>query len=137
MTVADIGYGSFFGIEGAVPGTYVTVAEVVSIQLPALMREAVEATHLQSPGQTKEYIPGMKDLGEITLTLNWVPSVNNAMVAAFEDETGKYQITAPDGWRFQCAGFFTEYGLPQLTNEKMEATATIRPTGPMTLLPPL
>ena len=134
MTVATIGYGSTFGIDNAKSGTYVTVAEVTAIKLPGFMRDALDATHLTSPDKYKEYIAGLKDMSEASITLNWVPSATDVLVTAFEDEDANYQITAPNGVRFRFTGFVTEYSPPELTNEKMEATVTFRPTGKMTLL---
>ncbi|MDZ7906336.1 MAG: phage tail tube protein [Cypionkella sp.] len=107
MTIADIGYDSSFSIEGTTPGTYVAVAEVVSIQPPGRTRDSVEATHLKSPDGYKEFIAGMKDTSEVSLSLNWLPSVTDVLVTAFEANTGKYQITAPGGVRMQFPGFFT------------------------------
>lgn len=137
MTIAAIGYGSTFGIDNAKSGIYTTVAEVVSIKIPGFMREAIDATHMTSPDKYKEYIAGLKDMSEATITLNWVPSVTDVLVAAFEDEDANYQITAPNGVRFRFSGFVTEYSPPELTNEKMEASVTFRPTGKMTLLAPV
>lgn len=134
MTNANIGYNASFGIEGGTPGTYVDVAEVVSITLPGFMRDAIEATHLKSPDGYKEYIAGMKDMTEATFTLNWVPSATDTLLAAFEADTGNYQITAPNGVRVRFSGFFTAYTLPELSVDKMEATVTVRPTGAAELL---
>jgi predicted ester cyclase len=133
-TLADIGDGSKFGIEGSTPGTYVDVAEVKTIQLPGFMRDAQEATHLESPDGYKEYIPGRKDMTEASFTLNWVMSETDALVTAFEATSGNYQITGPNGKRLRFAGFFTAYTLPELSGDVMEATVTVRPTGKAELL---
>ena len=132
MTDATIGYDSSFGIyDGA---AYDDVAEVVNIQIPGFSREAIEATHLQSPDAYKEFIAGLKEMTECTITLNWVPSATDTLLTAFEDDSGMYQITAPNGVMLRFAGFFTAYTPPQLTPDgKMEATATIKPTGKATL----
>lgn len=131
--MADIGFNSVFGIEGGTPGTYVTVADVRAITIPGFMRESVESTHLTSANQYKQYIPGMKDMTEASLVLNWTPSHTDVLITAFEAESGNYQITAPNGVRIQFSGFFTEYTPPELTpGGLMEATVTVRPTGKAT-----
>jgi hypothetical protein len=133
-TAADIGYNSAFGIEGETPGTYVAVAEVVSITPPGVTRESVEATHLKSPGSYKEFIAGLKESGEAQLTLNFVPDESDAIFTAFGADTGNYQITFPNGVMMRFAGFFTAWNPPELTaGGKMEATATIKATGAPTL----
>ena len=134
MTAANIGHGALFGIEGVTPGTYVTVAEVVSITPPGMTRDSVEATHLTSPDKWKEFIAGLKDAGEASFTMNFVPSATDAVYLAFNADSGKYQITFPNGVMMRFAGFFTGYTPPELTPDgKMEASATIKPTGAPTL----
>ena len=133
-TQADIGYNSAFGIEGATPGTYVAVAEVVSITPPGMTRDAIEATHLKSPEEFKEFIAGLKDGGEASITVNFIPAATDALYTAFEAKSGKYQITFPNGVMMRFAGFFTGYTPPELTPDgKMEASATIKCNGKPTL----
>ncbi|WP_417723956.1 phage tail tube protein [Salipiger sp.] len=134
MTNAKTGYGSKFGIEGETPGEYVDQAEIVRIKLPGYTRDEEEATHLQSPDRYKEFIAAMKEAQPVEIEFNWIASESDAMLAAFEAETGKYQITAPNGVRLQFSGYFLTYSPPELTNGKMSATATIRPSGKPTLL---
>ena len=50
-------------------GVYVAVAEVKSIGGPSLSRDAVEATHTESPDDHAEFIPGLKDERTIRYTL--------------------------------------------------------------------
>lgn len=134
MTNATIGWNAKFGIEGSTAGTYVDLAEVISITPPGMTRNTVDATHLQSPDGWMEYIAGLKDTGEASITLNFVPSATDALYAAFEDESGAYQITFPNGVMFRFSGFFTGYTPSDITPEgKLEVTATIKPTGKPTL----
>jgi hypothetical protein len=134
-TAADIGFGAEFGIEGETPGTYVALAEVVAITPPGMTREKVEATHLKSPEAYKEYIAALFDTGDVSLTLNFVPSATDALFTAFHAASGKYQITFPNGVMMRFNGFFTGYTPPELTPEgKMESTATVaRKSGKPTL----
>jgi predicted secreted protein len=133
--MADIGYDSEFGIESITPGTYTKVAEVTAITPPGMTRDAVEVTHLESASAYREYIAGLKDGGEATITLNFTPSATDALVTAFEAETGGYQITFPNGVKLQFDGFFTAYNPPELTpGGAMQATATIKMTGKATLV---
>jgi hypothetical protein len=133
MTIADIGYDSAFAIGSGDPLTYTPVAEVVSITPPGMSRDAIAATHLKSPGGYKEFIAGMKDGGEGSFTLNWVPSATDPLVTAFNADSGNYQITFPNGVMLRFAGFFTAYTPPALTEEKMEASVTFKVSGEPTL----
>tara|TARA_R110000824_G_scaffold111574_2_gene260199 strand:- start:374 stop:793 length:420 start_codon:yes stop_codon:yes gene_type:complete len=132
-TSANIGYTSTFGIEGETPGTYAVVAEVVSITPPGFSREAIDATHLNSDDRYKEFIAGMNEAGEASITLNFVPSATDVLVAAFVATTGNYQITFPNGVTMEFGGFCMGYELGELSNDKMTATATFKPSGKPTL----
>ena len=136
MSNADIGWGAVFAIEGTTPGTYVPVAEVKAITLPGGSRDAVDVTHLASPDRYREFIAGLKDGGEASFTLNWVPSATDSLMAGFVAVSGTYQVTAPNGVLMRFSGFFTNYSPPELTPEgPMEASATIKVSGKATLHP--
>ncbi|GAD55491.1 phage tail tube protein [Limimaricola cinnabarinus] len=128
-TKADIGFGAIFGIEGDTPGTYVPVAEVTAITPPSRSREAIEATHLNSPDQYAEFIAGIMRGGEAGFTMNFVPNATDTLVTAFEAGKGKYQITFPNGVKLQFGGVFTNYEIDEITNEKMSATCTFQQSG--------
>lgn len=129
MSNASIGYLATFGIESATPGTYDLVAEVVTITPPGYSREVVDVTHLTSPGKYKEFIAGFNEAGDATITLNFVPSATDALVTAFTAGTGKYQITFPNGVTMTFDGVVLSYEIGELSNEKMTATLTIKPSG--------
>lgn len=95
-TNAAIGYQMTFGIWNGT--SYVNVAEVIAITPPQLTRDAVDASHQQSPNGWKEYINGWKDGGEPSVTVNYVPSATDPLLAAFNSSTvGQYRITHPNG----------------------------------------
>lgn len=132
---ADIGYGASFGIEGATPGSYVAVAEVVSITPPGATREAVEATHLNSDDETKEFIAGLAEWGDASITVNYLPSASDALMTAFTGKTDKFQITFPSGVKMQFAGIVTGYEIGEVVaNDKMTATFTVKCSGKATLV---
>lgn len=129
MSNADIGYGASFGIESATPDVFDIVAEVVSITPPGYSREAIDVTHLNSPGRYKEFIAGMNETGDASMTLNFVPSATDALVDAFTAGDGKYQITFPNGVTMTFSGFVLSYEIGEVSADKMSATLTIKPTG--------
>lgn len=132
-TEADIGYLSQFGIKGS-GSTHAMVAEVVSITPPGMSRDALDATHLTSPDRYKEYIAGLMDLGDASITVNFVPSVTDVLVAAFVAGRGEFRILFPSGTvALDFGGIVTGYEMGELTNEKMSATFTVKGTGKATL----
>lgn len=73
-------------------GTYTTQAEVKSIGGPSMSRDALEATHMDSPDDHAEYISGIADGGEVTLVLNFRPEhathgTTSGMLKSFQDGT--------------------------------------------------
>jgi hypothetical protein len=130
MTLARIGYGASFGVEGNTPGTYDALAEVVAITPPGMTREAVDATHLLSPDAWREFIAGLKDQGEASLTLNFIATNYPTLMALFGVGTGNFQITTPSGAALRFAGIVTAVNPPELAPEsKMEMTITIKASG--------
>jgi predicted secreted protein len=70
MTDAASGWGGEFHLNN---GTTLTeLVEVVSFTLPNSVTETMDASHLKSPGRKREYISGMTDDGDITVTVNYI-----------------------------------------------------------------
>lgn len=131
---ADIGYGARFGI-GATP-TY--VAEVVSITPPGMTRDTVEVTHLESDNAYKEYIGALKDAGEASITVNYIPAVSasDALLTAFNtDGPQSFTILFPSGTlKLTFSGIVTGYELGDIVaDDKMSATFTVKATGAVTI----
>lgn len=127
-TNAAIGYAITFGIwNGA---SYTNVVEVVDAMPPQYSRDAIEATHHGSPSGYKEYIPGLKDAGEVSLTLNYVPSASDAYLAAFEaSSAGQFRITMPNAVTCTFNGVITGYSPATPRDDKMTTEIKIKVSG--------
>lgn len=134
-TTAAISYGARFGIEGPTTGTYAYVAEVTSITPPSLSRDTVDATHLESPDGAKEYIAGLIDTGEASISINYAPSASDVLMASFNAPKDNFRILFPGGAvALNFAGIVTGYEIGELTPDgKMTATFTVKPTGKPTI----
>lgn len=134
MSDAQIGYGTTFGRgDGASPEVFTTVAEVVNITPPQLSREEVEASHLSSPDQFNEYKPGMRDGGNPTITMAFLPgdlTHQNILDDYHSNSLVNYQITYPDGAIFDFSGFVTGYAPSEAgNNERLTVEVTFRVSG--------
>lgn len=130
MSDAALGYGAKFGIKG--PGTtYVYVAEVVSLTPPGWTRDTVEVTHLESPDSAKEYIPGLIDAGEATITVNFKPIQADVLLASFNAPVDEFRVLFPGGTvALDFDGIVTGYEMGDLVaDDKMSATFTVKATG--------
>jgi hypothetical protein len=126
MTDATIGYGIVFSIHNGT--TFVPVAEVTDANPPQYTRDEIDATNHGSPDGYREYIFGLKDGGSVNLELNYVPSVTDPILAAFEAGKGQFKIVIDD---VQCVFFagVTSYQPQTPLAEKKVATATFKVTG--------
>lgn len=133
-TEADIGYGALFKVgDGGSPTETFTDfgAEITSITPPGYSRDAIDATHMQSADEFREYIAGLMDAGEVQLDLNYVAQVADAFVAAVIAGKRNYQVIVegtPDV-TFTFAGICTNYAPTAPVDGKMTASATFKVSG--------
>jgi hypothetical protein len=111
-TNAAIGQGSQFAIGDGVNGgstSYTPVDEVLTIEMPELTRRLEEATHLESPNDIAEFIAGLLELGEVSITFNYVPAASDALFTAIQAKKGDFQVTYPNGVTFKFSGIVTAW----------------------------
>jgi predicted secreted protein len=135
-TSARIGYGTLFKIgNGATPEVFTTVGEVTSITPPGMSRDAIDATHEESPDGWREFIGGLKDGGEVSLELNYVPGSATTILlnAEIEAAPGNKQIVFPGGEIFSFRALCTNFEPEAPLDDKMVASATYKVSGKPTL----
>lgn len=132
-TEASIGYGTKFRLASPeAPAVFTALAEITSVSPPPMTRDIIDATHMESPDRWREFIAGLKDGGEISLDLNFVPGgATDARLrdAQTELEPSPVEIEFPNGsvWGFNA--FCTGYEPESPVDDKMTATATFKVTG--------
>lgn len=75
-TEAMIGYGSKFEISTDNGVSWDAIAEVYDITPPSDTIDVIDATHMQSPNATREFILGLNDPGECSFEMNFIPGSN-------------------------------------------------------------
>ena len=131
-TEAITGMGATFAIsDGAATPVFTDVAEVVSISPPNRSRGTIDATHLGSPGGYGEFINGLRDGGEVTITVNHTEAGLAALNAAYEsDENGDYRITYPNGATWEFSGPCTGLESGEIVgDDKITDSATFKVSG--------
>ncbi|AHK42211.1 putative major tail protein V [Ensifer adhaerens OV14] len=137
-TLASIGYGSFFHVSQDDGATWIELAEVFDITPPSDTVDVVDATHMQSPNRTREFISGLSDPGEASFEMNFVPgSASDAKIREIRTAGSrvKCRITFPNSVKWIFSGLVTGYEPAVPTDDKMTATVTFKVTGSYTSTP--
>lgn len=138
MATAKIGHGSELWIANDT-NVLTKVAELTSVGLPNPQVAEVEATHFESPDRSREYIPGLKDNGEIAFGINWLPgSVTDELInsALNDDQARDMEVRVPGTGDtkqvFAFAGIVRGYEKAIPIDDRMTATVTVRVSGAVT-----
>jgi predicted secreted protein len=133
-------FGTQFLRDTTGGGVFAVVANVSDLSGPSRAREAIEVTAHDSPDQYREFVKGLKDGGEITLTLNYDPgnATHQALDDDFEEDALRdYQIIVLPGeadehtWEF--SGLITALSDSYPIDDRMEREATFKVSGKPTL----
>lgn len=136
---ARLGMGTkLYRMTSASPETWQLIAERVSIGGPSMSRDAVDVTHMDSEDGFREFLPGLKDAGEITVEGNFIPeheshNAETGLLSEFyRDLRNKWKIEFPlsDGatyWIFE--GVMTGFELDMPLDDKLSFTATVKVSG--------
>lgn len=136
MTEASTGFGTIFRTgNGSSPETFTEFGEVTNVTPPNISRDSIDASHGQSPGGYREFIPGLVDGGEVTIEFNLIPGgvASLALMAEFallgQEATKTREIEFPNGaiWNFNA--FLTGFQSESPADDKMTGTATYKITG--------
>ncbi len=120
--------------DGGGPEVFTTIGEVVSFDGPGGKATIIDATHLQSTA--KEKLAGLPDEGEISMTLNFVPSdaqqtgLRNDR-AARTKRNFKIVFTDAGAETASFSAYVLEYKLSVKPDSKVELAVTLEITGPI------
>lgn len=131
-TQASIGYGTHFHISEDSGATWTALAEVYDITPPNDSVDEVDATHMQSPNRTREFIPGLIDPGEASFEMNFVPgSPSDLKIAALKTAGTRVRcrITFPNAVTWTFTGWVSGYEPAVPTDDRMTASVTWRVSG--------
>ena len=145
---ADDGVGDGTGILAAATETalatgtdgteaFTTIAEVTNISGPEFQLETIEATHMESTDGFREYLASLRDSGEVSFDLNFLPGNANQKGLTDDLVAGvrrNFKIIWTDAAStpFEFAGFVTSFSANAQIDDKLSASATIKVTGPIT-----
>jgi hypothetical protein len=128
------------------PAAWVTVAEVGNITPPSFARDTQDATHTESPDNYREFISGLRDAGEISVELGFVPDSNTTdliLASLNSDDLQQVRVLFADGVqtgnpppcsRFEASGFITGFPIEAPMDAPMSATITFKISGKPTFV---
>lgn len=128
-----------FGTEWSMhdgSSTYVAVADVTSIDVLDASVDTIDVSSHDSTGQWREFVAGMKDGGELSMDINYDPSVHGAIWSAL-GATRNHRITLTDSGAAVVAfsGIVTALQAQAPYDDKLSASVSIKVTGAVTITP--
>jgi predicted secreted protein len=130
-TTAAIGYGIVLKRRvSAGPDVYQTMGQQAEVSLYGIAVDSVDATHEESDGKWREFIPGLKDGGEASATLHYLPGgATEAEVFSSLGTTEHLRAVHPNGAHIDYRAFITGAEPDTPIDDKMTFALTWKITG--------
>lgn len=137
---ALLGYGSVVEIAtGSSPDVLQAMDEVTTIKPPNIKLDQIDVTHMQSPNRTREFISGLRDMGDFSFEGNFIPGspTDDFLFALMNVPAGTsrrraIRLSFPTGSTWFFAGELTGYEPTLPFDGKMAFTATFKVSGDLT-----
>jgi predicted secreted protein len=128
-------FGTKFQVESATPGTFTDVAHVTNITLPAIERETLDVTAHDSASGYMEFLGGLKNGGEMSIEVNYDPTVHDDLTAHMDDSDPlNYKVLFPGSlgsWTFTAV--MTGFAPEAPYDDKLTAEISFQVSGKPTL----
>lgn len=130
-TIAQIGYGIVLKRRVSTgPDVYQTMGQQTEVSVYGVAVDSVDATHEESDGKWREFIPGLKDGGEANSTLHYIPGgATEAEVFASLGTTEHLRAVHPSGAHIDYRAFITGAEPDTPIDDKMTFALTWKVTG--------
>ena len=141
MAISGLGSGIGATFDYTLVGTGSgTLTEATQILTIAVAGETCGVTDISSSGSTAsfaEFLPGLVDVGSITVTLRYGSTVGTAADNTIDElqtlfelrEIGTYKVTIPGTATWECTGFMTRLGIAVHYKGGVQQQVTVKLTG--------
>jgi predicted secreted protein len=127
--------------NGAATEVFTTIAEVTSIGGPGLALDPIEVTNMDSTNGWREFIGGLLDGGEVSISINYLPTnathnASNGLINDMENRTKRnLQLIFSDGssTTFSFTALVTAFEPTAPVDGALTADVTLKVTGQPTL----
>jgi predicted secreted protein len=129
----QIGLGNFFQRESDDSSDgFATLAGFTEISPPQYTRETQDITDTGDTNGYRRFISGMRDAGEVSLSLNYVPGgdTEDQLLADLESDTAhNYRLLFANGVTCDFSAFVTAVQPTGPMESKMTASVSVKITG--------
>lgn len=134
MADEKLGYGATLEINDGVGSAFVAVPNIVSMDVPSVMRNVIESRRLDLPDNFVVKLKGLKNRDDIVVTSQVTNAQHARLKAIAEGETDyQFRFTIPDdtgigGTEVTVNGFISNHRITTVETEKineMETTVTV------------
>jgi len=115
-----------YAAVGVTPDTL--IAQVMDVSGPSIAVDDVEITNNDSPSEYKEYVPGLKDGGEVSFDIIYEESQCSTLYGLVGTKKD-WRITKPDNSYIGFTGYIKGLGDETPMNDAVKNSITIKITG--------
>lgn len=121
--------------------TYTDVAQISDVGPPSQSGDSIDATTHDSVGSFREFVAGLRDAGDVPLSIVHDPedTASQAKLLEFfnsgEMRTWRVVFPTANNAHWQFSGFVNEFGGETPLDDKIMANCTIKVSGRPTLTP--
>jgi predicted secreted protein len=114
---------------------FTAIGSVYDLKGPEIKRDTYDVTAHDSANGWREFIGGLKDAGEVTISVNYDPTVHDVLVADFEDTAPRnYKMVFPQAlgeWDLKL--ILTEFSQEAPSDDKLSAELKFKVSGKPTV----
>lgn len=128
MTSAVSAHGTILSLDS------VPVPECMDFDGPSESADQIDVTNHDSGGR-REFIPGVRDGGEISFDMNWFgdPAQVALRTLFTSGDTGSFTLEPPDGEVLTFDAIVTDFSFSFPVNEQQKASVTLKLSGDLAI----
>lgn len=130
-TIAAIGFGNLLKRRISTgPDVYQTIGQQTAVKPYAIAVDSIDASHEESDDAFREFIPGLKDAGEASCDLHYLPGgATESDILDMLGTTQDLRFVAPSGAYIDYRAFITGKEPDTPMDDKMITSLTWKLTG--------
>lgn len=130
-------FGTVWAFDPAGGAVYVDVADVTEIGVLDVSAETIETTVHGSAGGWRTFIGGLKDGGELSMSINYDPALHGTIFSAIGVDGVTHEITLADAGAavITFTGIITGLSVGAPMDDKMTGDVSIKVSGAPVITP--